>query len=101
MPYSAGSLTTNFGGSDSGFNSSFNVSATKTGGTTAQPISTILGDLTGARRFKLSLPKLNLNIAGGGSATSIAEGIDGAVAKASAKASSIADAKVVLHLLKN
>ena len=48
LPYSAGSLTTNFGGSDSGFNSSFNVSATKTGGTTAQPISTILGDITGA-----------------------------------------------------
>ena len=36
LPYSAGSLTTNFGGSDSGFNSSFNVSATKTGGTTAR-----------------------------------------------------------------
>ena len=92
LPYSAGSLTTNFGGSDSGFNSSFNVSATKTGGTTAQPISTILGDITGAPALKLSLPKLNLNIAGGGSPTSIAEGIDGAVAKASAKASSIADA---------
>ena len=92
LPYSAGSLSTNFGGSDSGFNSSFNVSATKTGGTTAQPISTILGDITGAPALKLSLPKLNLNIAGGGSPTSIAEGIDGAVAKSSAKASSIADA---------
>ena len=92
LPYSAGSLTTNFGGSDSGFNSSFNVTATKTGGDSAQPISTILGEITGAPALKLSLPKLNLNIAGGGSPTSIAEGIDGAVAKASAKASSIADA---------
>ena len=92
LPYSAGSLTTNFGGSDSGFNSSFNVTATKTGGTTAQPISTILGDLTGAPALKLSLPKLNLNIAGGGSPTSIAEGIDGAISKATAKASSITSA---------
>lgn len=92
LPYSAGSLTTNFGGSDSGFNSSFNVTATKSGGTTAQPISSILGDLTGAPALKLSLPKLNLNIAGGGSPTSIAEGIDGAISKATAKASSIASA---------
>ena len=92
LPYSAGSLATNFGGSDSGFNSAFNVTATKSGGTTAQPISTILGDLTGAPALKLSLPKLNLNIAGGGSPTSIAEGIDGAISKATAKASSIASA---------
>ena len=53
LPYSAGSLSTNFGGSDSGFNSSFNVTATKTGGDSAQPISTILGENNRCACFKI------------------------------------------------